>query len=67
MNLFVTLALFSEGHIVLIVLGLILFFGGKKIPELMKGIGEGVREFKKASKGDDKAHEAEKTESIEKK
>ena len=33
----------AEGLIVLVVL---LFFGGKKIPELMKGIGKGVRSFK---------------------
>jgi sec-independent protein translocase protein TatA len=31
----------------------VLLFGGRKIPELMKGIGEGMREFKKASKLDD--------------
>jgi sec-independent protein translocase protein TatA len=30
----------------------VLFFGGKKIPELMKGLGKGVNEFKNASKGD---------------
>ncbi len=38
-----------------IVIGLIvlLLFGGKKIPEFFKGIGEAVREFKKASKGTD--------------
>lgn len=32
----------------LIVLAIILFFGGKKIPELMRGIGRGMREFKDA-------------------
>ena len=31
----------------------LLLFGGKKIPELMKGLGKGVKEFKDASKGDD--------------
>lgn len=36
-------------EILLVVVVLLLFFGGKKIPELMKGLGEGVREFKKAS------------------
>ena len=30
---------------------LLLFFGGKKIPELAKGLGKGIREFKDASKG----------------
>ena len=34
----------------LIVGALLLLFGGKKIPELMKGIGGGIKEFKKASK-----------------
>ena len=35
----------------LIVLALLLMFGGKKIPELMKGLGKGIKEFKDASKG----------------
>ncbi|MDR1671983.1 MAG: twin-arginine translocase TatA/TatE family subunit [Bacteroidales bacterium] len=35
---------------VLIVVGLLLLFGGRKIPELMKGIGQGMKEFKKATK-----------------
>jgi sec-independent protein translocase protein TatA len=39
-------------EILLIIFALLLLFGGKKIPELMKGLGEGIREFKKASKGD---------------
>ncbi len=41
--------LISPFHIIVIILVIALLFGGKKIPELMKGIGEGVREFKKAS------------------
>ena len=41
-------------EIILIIAVLLLFFGGKKIPELMRGIGQGVREFKDASKGDSK-------------
>jgi sec-independent protein translocase protein TatA len=36
-------------HILLVLLVLVLLFGGKKIPELMKGIGQGMKEFKKAS------------------
>lgn len=39
-------------EIVLILLVVILLFGGRKIPELMKGIGQGMKEFKKASKFD---------------
>ena len=38
-------------EIVVIALIVLLFFGGKKIPELMKGIGKGVRSFKEGVKG----------------
>lgn len=37
-------------EIILILLVIVLLFGGRKIPELMKGIGQGMKEFKKASK-----------------
>jgi sec-independent protein translocase protein TatA len=37
---------------ILIIAAILLLFGGKKIPELMKGLGSGINEFKKASKGD---------------
>lgn len=37
-------------EIILVVLVLVLLFGGRKIPELMKGIGQGIKEFRKASK-----------------
>lgn len=40
-------------EIVLILAVVLLLFGGKKIPELMKGLGKGIREFKDASKGED--------------
>jgi len=40
--------LFAPNHIVLILLVVLLLFGGKKIPELMKGLGKGMREFKNA-------------------
>lgn len=36
----------GTGEIILIVVVVLLLFGGKKIPELMKGIGKGVRSFK---------------------
>ena len=36
-------------EIILILLVVVLLFGGRKIPELMKGIGQGMKEFKKAS------------------
>lgn len=43
----------SVGSWVIIALALLLFFGGKKIPELMKGLGGGIKEFKNASKEDE--------------
>lgn len=44
---------FGATEIILILLVVILLFGARKIPELMKGIGQGMREFKKASKVED--------------
>lgn len=38
------------GEWILIILAIILLFGGKKIPELMRGIGQGIREFNDAKK-----------------
>jgi sec-independent protein translocase protein TatA len=51
-------------EILLILLVVVLLFGGKKIPELMKGIGQGMKEFKKASSMDDESEKeaARKTE-----
>lgn len=40
-------------QIILIVLVVLLLFGGRKIPELMRGLGSGIKEFKDASKDDD--------------
>ena len=39
-------------EIILILVIILLFFWGKKIPELMRGLGKGVKEFKDASKGE---------------
>lgn len=39
-------------QVVLIAIVVLLIFGGKKIPELMKGLGSGIKEFKDASKED---------------
>ena len=44
---------------VLILVVVLLLFGGKKIPELMKGLGKGMKEFKDASKGEDAAKSEE--------
>jgi sec-independent protein translocase protein TatA len=40
-------------EILLILVVVVLLFGGRKIPELMKGIGQGMKEFKKASRLED--------------
>ncbi len=49
MNLFI-LGVLSGAHVVLIIAALLLLFGGQKIPELMGGLGKGMKEFKKAMK-----------------
>ncbi|QQL48788.1 twin-arginine translocase TatA/TatE family subunit [Mucilaginibacter ginkgonis] len=40
-------------EIILIIIAILLLFGGKKIPELMRGLGKGVKEFKDAQNHDD--------------
>jgi len=47
MELFVMLAIPGLWSVALIVIAILLLFGGKKIPELMKGLGSGIKEFKK--------------------
>lgn len=42
----ILIGIMGPWQIVLIVLAILLLFGGKKIPELMRGLGKGVREFK---------------------
>lgn len=49
----------------LVILGVaVLLFGGKKIPELAKGLGEGIRKFKTALKGDNSAAEPHAAEAV---
>jgi sec-independent protein translocase protein TatA len=48
---------FGGWEILLIVLALLLLFGGRKIPELMKGLGKGIREFKTGVKGEEQSDE----------
>jgi len=55
MNTVVLLGMIGGPQIILIVVVVLLIFGGKKIPELMKGLGSGIKEFKDASKGDEAA------------
>jgi sec-independent protein translocase protein TatA len=51
MNHLLFLGNLGTGEIILLALAILLLFGGKKIPELMKGIGKGVRNFKDGVKG----------------
>ena len=53
MNSLFILAFVGVWQIVLIVVVILLLFGGKKIPELMSGIGKGMKDFKKSIKDDD--------------
>uniref|UniRef100_UPI004048828B twin-arginine translocase TatA/TatE family subunit n=1 Tax=Polaribacter sp. TaxID=1920175 RepID=UPI004048828B len=54
----IILAMPGGASIALIAIAILLLFGGRKIPELMKGLGGGIKEFKKASKEDDDDKEA---------
>ena len=50
MNNLLFLGNIGAGEIVIVALGVLLLFGGKKIPELMKGLGKGVKSFKDGMK-----------------
>ena len=50
--IFIPLGMIGPWQIVLNVVLALLLFGGKKIPELMRGLGSGIKEFKDASKDD---------------
>ncbi len=50
MNLFVIAGFIGPQEIVIILIIVLIFFGGRKIPELMKGLGKGIKEFKNATK-----------------
>ncbi|RLD56926.1 MAG: twin-arginine translocase TatA/TatE family subunit [Bacteroidetes bacterium] len=52
MEAFITLAI-GVWQIVVVVLLVLLLFGGRKIPELMRGVGQGMQEFKKATADND--------------
>lgn len=49
----ITFLAIGPWQIAIIVMVVLLLFGGKKIPELMRGLGSGIKEFKDASKEDD--------------
>lgn len=56
-NIILAIGPWQIGIVVLVVL---LLFGGKKIPELMRGLGSGIKEFKDASKEDEQLDENKK-------
>ncbi|WP_372640458.1 twin-arginine translocase TatA/TatE family subunit [Ancylomarina sp.] len=66
MNLFVIAGMVGPWQVVIIVFALVLLFGGKKIPELMKGLGQGMKEFKKATGTEDKEKDTDEKDSKEK-
>ena len=53
MNSFIVAGFIGPQEIIIILIIVLLLFGGRKIPELMKGIGQGMKEFKNATKEED--------------
>lgn len=66
MNLFVIAGFIGPQEIIIILIIVLLLFGGKKIPELMKGLGKGMKEFKNATKEEDGENAKSDSEKIEK-
>jgi len=62
LKLIVFLLLPGGSEWLLILLAIVLLFGGRKIPELMKGLGKGIKEFKDASAGEDEKTDGKKIE-----
>ncbi|GAA3656571.1 twin-arginine translocase TatA/TatE family subunit [Flavivirga jejuensis] len=60
MSLYMLPLVIGWPQIVLIAVVVLLLFGGKKIPELMKGLGSGIKEFKDASKEEEGSKEDQK-------
>ncbi len=60
-TLLIFLGAIGPGSWVIIGIAILLLFGGKKIPELMKGLGSGIKEFKNAAKDDQPAPSKEET------
>ncbi|MFV0483017.1 MAG: twin-arginine translocase TatA/TatE family subunit [Bacteroidales bacterium] len=53
------LGMFGPQELIIIGIIILVLFGGRKIPELMKGLGKGMKEFKKASSEDENDDKAE--------
>ncbi|MBK5209006.1 MAG: twin-arginine translocase TatA/TatE family subunit [Flavobacteriaceae bacterium] len=51
--LYIFLGMVGPWQWIIIGLAILLLFGGKKLPELMKGLGNGIKEFKKATQDED--------------
>jgi len=66
MNLFVIAGIVGPQEVIIILIIVVLLFGGTKIPELMKGLGKGMREFKAASKGENEQENRPNNDKIEK-
>jgi sec-independent protein translocase protein TatA len=64
MNLLIIAGMIGPQELIIVLVVVVLMFGGTKIPELMKGLGKGIKEFKNASKteGDDPKKDADKIE-----
>jgi sec-independent protein translocase protein TatA len=65
MDLLIIAGVIGPQELIVVLVVVVLLFGGTKIPELMKGLGKGIKEFKNASKADDEAPKKD-TEKIEK-
>lgn len=62
MEILTILGVFGWQQILIVAILVLLLFGGKKIPELMRGMGSGIKEFKDAVKEDDKDEKKENNE-----
>jgi sec-independent protein translocase protein TatA len=66
MEAYVIMGMVGPWQIVLLILVIVLLFGGRKIPELMRGIGQGMKEFKNATKDGDSKDEEKTDKKLEK-
>ena len=60
------MGLFEPQHLIIILVVLLFLFGGKKIPELMRGLGKGMKEFKDAQNGESSSNTTTTTHTDEK-
>lgn len=59
-----TILFFQGNEVIWIVVAILVLFGGSKIPELMKGLGSGIKEFKKATKDEENTTSEEKKDEV---